>query len=57
MGFVANAACNDSGDVYVEVKKNNPNEMTLYFVRTQIYMTQTNAQISTVMFLYCRKKK
>lgn len=33
MYFAANGACNDSGNVFVEVKKLNPNEMTLYFMR------------------------
>ena len=38
LGFVANSYCNDSGDVFIEVRKNNPNEMTLYFMRdTGIY--------------------
>lgn len=38
MGFVANSYCNDSGDVFIELKKDNPLEMTLYFDRdTGIY--------------------
>ncbi|WP_407482103.1 hypothetical protein [Elizabethkingia meningoseptica] len=31
MYFVGNAACNDFGDVYLEIVKNNPNKMTLYY--------------------------
>ena len=37
MGFVANAECNDSGDVFVEVRKNNPNEISLYFDRDKTW--------------------
>ncbi|WP_407482104.1 hypothetical protein [Elizabethkingia meningoseptica] len=31
MYFVGNVACNDFGDVYLEIFKNNPNKMTLYY--------------------------
>ena len=33
MGFVVNVAYNDSGDVFIEVRKNNSNEMTQYFYK------------------------
>ncbi len=33
MYFAANADCNDSGDVFIEVSKSNTNQMTLYFMR------------------------
>lgn len=35
MGFVANAECNDSGDVVIEVSKNNPKLMYLHFTRDE----------------------
>ena len=33
MSFVYNSYCNDSGDIFIEVRKNNSNEMTLYFYK------------------------
>jgi len=33
MYFVANADCNDSGDVFIEISKDNPNKMYLNFSR------------------------
>jgi hypothetical protein len=35
LSFVANAYCNDSGDIFIEISKNNPNIMYLHFSRDQ----------------------
>lgn len=48
LNFSANSYCNDSGAIFIEIKKDNPNKMRLYFDRDKtIYNAQKCPNYST----------
>ncbi|WP_327983492.1 DUF6705 family protein [Bergeyella porcorum] len=57
LSFVANSYCNDSGDVFIEIDKSNPNKMYLHFDRDKgIYNPEKCPNYETYVPLLPKEK-